>query len=110
MGFGTDNQCGWCGSDLPHKRVTCAECGGEYDDCQDSSGSPHPQRECIASLRAQLAAERARTDALIPFAQSAREVLAFAVRIPDEHLPKAIEVLEGLEETIGAIRASRAKT
>jgi hypothetical protein len=47
-------------------------------------------------------------DALLPFAQLAREVLAFAVHIPDEHLPKANEVLEGLEDTIGKLRVARA--
>jgi hypothetical protein len=46
-------------------------------------------------------------DALVPFAELAREVLAFAVRIPDEHLAKANEVLEGLEETLGRLRTAR---
>lgn len=54
MGAGTDNQCGWCGATLPHAKVTCPDCRLVYDDCEDSSGSPHPPRECIAELKRRL--------------------------------------------------------
>lgn len=54
MGPDGKEHCGICGTTLPHKRITCSNCGLEYDDCEDWSGPAHPSYECIEHLKERL--------------------------------------------------------
>jgi predicted amidophosphoribosyltransferase len=50
-----DGKCAVCGAVLPHVRLTCSDCGLEYDDCEDWSGPAHSRGDCIAHLKKRLA-------------------------------------------------------
>lgn len=51
--------CAECAKNSPpscaaHPRVTCEDCGLEYTEDSDWSGSAHSDRDCIAQLRKRL--------------------------------------------------------
>ncbi len=46
-----DGKCGVCGTVLPHQRLTCPDCGLEYDDCEDYSGPAHSRDDCIRHFK-----------------------------------------------------------
>jgi len=58
FGPGIDGVCGVCGQKGPHAKLTCGACGLVYDDCEDSSGPAHSQRDCIEQLQVKISSLR----------------------------------------------------